>query len=144
LDETLPPEEAVRRIDAAWSDWLAVLDRLEDESMAQPGASGDWSPADLPFHMAIRDDQVGFDIQFRHDNNGDAPPERDSQRMNEQVHLAHAGPGAKEAGELIRDTHEAMLLLVGGHQDDDLSWLVPEIADHYRKHADQLRIWRSR
>jgi hypothetical protein len=144
VDATLPHDEILRRIDAAWTDWLASLDELADESMLQPGASGDWSAADLAFHMAFWDEQAGFDIQFRHDNNGDAPPARDWQRMNEREHAGHAGRSASEARRVMQETHDALVLLAEAHSDDDLTWLVPELADHYREHADEVRAWRSR
>jgi tryptophan 2,3-dioxygenase len=143
VDVTLPHDEIVRRIDAAWNDWIASIDGIDDETMMQSGASGDRSPADLAFHMAFWDEQAGYDIQFRHDNNGDAPPKRDWQRMNEQDHAAHFGRTPADARQVMQETHHALMVLVDAHRDDDLTWLVPELADHYLEHADELRAWRK-
>lgn len=143
LEATLPHDEVIRRIESAWSDWLDAFAAIDDQALAEPGASGTWSPADLAFHLAFWDEQAGFDIQFRHDNNGDPPPPRDWQRMNEQVHARHTGRTPAEARETMRDTHEALLLLIAAHRDDDLTWLVPELVDHYAEHTAELRAWRE-
>ena len=143
MEGTLPHDEVVRRIDAAWTQWLAAIDGLDDAAMMRTGASGDWSPADLASHMAFWDEQAGFEIQFRHDNNGDPPPARDWQRMNEQEHADHAGRTPSDARRIMQETHEVLMLLVDAHQDDDLTWLVPELADHYLEHAAEMRTWQG-
>jgi predicted RNase H-like HicB family nuclease len=143
MSDRLSYEEVVQRIEAAWAAWLASLDGIDNDAMTRPGASGDWSPTDLLSHIAFWDEQAGFDIQFRHDN-GEAPPPRDWQRMNEQEQARHAGRTPAEARRVMLDTHEALLLLAEAHRDDDLTWLAPELVDHYVEHTAEMRAWRAR
>jgi hypothetical protein len=136
-------EEVMAQIDAGWQNWLDAIADLDNAAMIEAGACGDWSVKDLAFHLAFWDEQAEFDAGYRFEHNGEAPPERDWQAMNEQDHANQRERPVSDALKVMTMTHISLLHTLEKFSNQDLSWAIADLKDHYDEHAAQVRAWRQ-
>ena len=136
------------RIEASWADFLAALDGIPAERIAEPGVSGAWSVKDLMGHVAVWDAHV---VAFaKRVLAGEPRTELDWQGLNEREAAARAGRAVAEQRDEMERTHEAMLAFVRGLQPAELrtKGIRPRIRidtfEHYAEHARDIRSWRQR
>jgi len=143
MTEQRSKEEVFAQIDAGWQNWLDAIADLDNAAMIEAGACGDWSVKDLAFHLAFWDEQGEFDAAYRAEHNGDAPPERDWQAMNEQDHANQQGRPPSDAIAVMSMTHVSLLHTLEKYSGQDLTWAIADFKDHYDEHAAQVRAWRQ-
>jgi Mycothiol maleylpyruvate isomerase N-terminal domain len=136
-------EEVFAQIDAGWQNWLEAIADLDNAAMIEAGACGDWSVKDLAFHIAFWDEQGEFDAAYRAEHNGEAPPERDWQAMNEQDHANQQNRPPSDAIAVMSMTHVSLMHTLVKYGNQDLTWAIGDFKDHYDEHAAQVRTWRQ-
>ena len=141
-------QATLARIEARWADFLAALDSIPAERIAEPGVSGAWSVKDLIGHEAVRDAHV---VAFAKRVLAGAPKtELDWQGMNEREAAARAGRAVAAQRDEMERTHEAMLAFVRGLQPAELrtKGIRPRIRidtfEHSAQHVRNIRAWRQR
>jgi hypothetical protein len=136
-------ETVLATIDASWQAFQKTFEGLSEEQLADPTAVGYWSAGDLAFHIAYWDDVAAADAQHRHDNNANRPPARDWQALNDIDYAKHKGQSVSEGFAAMASSHKAMLAHFESLKDDDLTWAISELVDHYDEHAQDIRSWRA-
>jgi hypothetical protein len=141
-------EEAWRKVDVSWADWLAAFDGVPEERLAEPGVSGDWSVKDLIGHVAYWDDDALADVERIMMGRGQAAGTVDER--NAAAAAANAGRSLDDLRAEMTLTHETLVGVLRGLDPDDPRALriCREIAEdtweHYDDHAAEVRAWRQR
>jgi hypothetical protein len=149
-ESALPAPADVRalldRIDTAWREFMAALDGIPDDRMAEGGAVGDWSLQDLFGHVAFWDEQAIVEL----DRALAGQPEReiDWQAMNDAEYAARRG---RTLPEQRAEMHQAHALLIERLEDISGIEAAPIDAaikgatyEHYAEHIPDIQSWRAR
>jgi len=138
----MTPVEMLKRIDAAWCDWLLAIEGLPEDRVHEPGVCGHWSVKDLVPHMALWDLQAIEDID-RH-LAGLSARQNDWQRMNDDgIRLSRPGVYRLQLMEM-HDAHRRLITAVRDLDDGmDPKAISDDTWGHYPEHTAQVRVWRA-
>lgn len=149
-DETAPRETPrdvhalLQRIDDAWRAFMAALDGIPEERLADAGVAGEWSAQDLFGHIAFWDRQAIAEIERalaglpRGDN--------DWQAMNEADHAARRGRSLAEERSAMHQAHAALVERLEQIAGLDAARIDEAVKggsyEHYEEHIPDIEQWR--
>lgn len=128
-------------LDDTWRDWLAAVDLVPRDRLAEAGTCGPWSTKDLVGHMALWDREVLTDIarwrlglpfltnewQQMNDDDHAAKADCPFDLLRVEMHAAHAAIRAEL--ERLPDELDAEIL----------ERIAVDTWDHYPEHTEQVR-----
>lgn len=146
-------------IKAARYDFEAVLRRLNDEQMAQPGVSGEMSVKEIIAHVTWYEREMVGVLQGRalagSDLWGHSPAERNAAILvaNRDRSLAEVRAEARQVYlqliELLEGTDEDVLKNPAHFRDMPADWVPWQViaensSEHYAHHGADIRAWLER
>lgn len=134
----------LQRIDDAWRAFMAALDGIPEERLADAGVAGEWSAQDLFGHIAFWDRQAIAEIERalaglpRGDN--------DWQAMNETDHAARRGRSLAEERSAMHQAHAALVERLEQIAGLDAARIDEAVKggsyEHYEEHIPDIEQWR--
>lgn len=149
------PHDTIReRIDAAWADFLAAWEGLDEDALTTPGVTGDWSVKDVLGHVTTWE-QATMTLS-QHQIDGTKPPgwsddePWDLDAFNARESAGKAALPLDEVRRQLAETHERLLAWLPTIPDEHLATgsdvedrLKADTWDHYPEHAAAIRAWRK-
>lgn len=135
----LPVTGLIQQIDAAWSEWLAVLAAVPSDRIEERGVCEEWSVKDLLGHVAFWDRQVVDDIDGYE---AMRPP------LQNPWNDWNAADAARQAGKNVTslraemlEAHRAMLDRLSKLESVDSEMVGVDTWEHYAEHTAHVRAW---
>jgi hypothetical protein len=136
-------DQLLERLDAAWTRWLTVLDRVGPAHRDEKVLDENWSVKDLVAHTTFWDAEVLTDLQRWRSNL--EPVANDWQRMNVQNFEAQRDRPYDLLRVEMHLVHETVRIAVAALPDNLTEVFIERVAvdtwDHYDDHTAQIEAW---
>ena len=140
---------ALDRLEVSWRGLTEALAGVPEARLAEAGAVGVWSVADVMGHLAFWDEQALLAAE-RHLAGQPPAHVADWQAMNEREAAARAGRSPAEQRAEMERAHELIVALLESRPPLDSAaiglcgCLEEDTYQHYDEHARDIRAWRQR
>jgi hypothetical protein len=160
MDEQMTKAKLVETLQTRRAEWDAVLARVPEGRMTQPGAAGKWSVKDIINHISFYERWMADRMherlrgeayvpteldQMHFDERNDRYYEQTRERPLEEV-LAESAEGFGRLMEAVQAHTEAFLIQpqqFEGLPQPIRVWqmLRSEVYDHYSEHIPSIQVW---
>jgi len=156
MDEPITQAALLDMIRTARAEWDALLERVDEARMVQPGVAGDWSVMDIVAHIAWHEREMIGLLQARAlvgSNLWDLPLDERNQAIFESNRHRSLDDVRIDA----QQTYQEFVDALGPISDEDLidarrfanmpaEWqpwkiVAENSCEHYRDHVPSLRAW---
>jgi len=154
-------EELVEGLEREWEALQAAIHGLTEEQMTRPPVSGPWTVKDLLAHIAVWTSRLVTDL-YKIDR-GVTPDvgltQAQVDKLNAQFYVEQKDRPLERVLEDLHNVHLALLNRLEAMPEKSLidpkkhrslkgqpltRWVTEDSLEHYREHADEIRLWRQR
>ncbi len=148
--DTISIDEMIRKIDAAWADFMASQPGMSDEELLVPGVTGEWSARDILAHVAVWDTYARNALPGILETGRPAASTEDTDTYNARMTEEKRGLSLEEVRTELEESHQRLLDYLRSLDPASIAGntafterLAADTWDHYPDHAAAIRTWRE-